>query len=445
MKNDKIKFAAISVLTLIFTGTSLLFMTARLMWYDIAFMVITDVILSLASCALLILINSDKKTYIKALTGIIGFLFPNVFTWGAIMGLNKVIGNGTTMIGISMTALLLIYALLVISFGIKNTKSVTTKVISVVLGLIMIASCVSPVSIAMIKDSVESYDSAVESVKQIKNDFKSAIPQTEIYNMINKHFSSPLADGKTEKKCIVIGYDGTRADVLSKFDGLEKSAISDVLDMGGSISLGYCGGVNWPEKNTQATSTAPGWCSILTGEWADQHGIYENYVNKSNDHLTLLTTLAENKTIDSSKFCVSWDSHFSNDKGTYTLEKQYCEDNHINTQFIDAKNDNGTLNNVLTDVKEEACSDFLFCIFEHGDHCGHQSGFNVKNPGYVKAFERNESFGDEIIKTIQSRETYDKEDWLIIITTDHGGINLEHGGDSKQERYTFICANKESF
>lgn len=443
MKNEKIKIASTAVLTLVFTAASLLFISARLMWYDIAFMVTTDIVLSLASCGLFILFNINKKLHLKLLVGVAGFLLPNVFTWGAIMGLNNLIGNGTLVIGVSIASLLLIYSAIVLTCGIRTYKSKSNKIISVCLAAIMIVSCISPISVATIKDSEKDYDSAVKSVKQIENDFDLAVPQTMIYNMINEHFSSPLTDGKTEKKCIVIGYDGTRADVLTKFAGLEKSAINDVISMGGKISLGYCGGVNWPEENTQATSTAPGWCSILTGTWADVHGIYENYVNKSNDHLTLLTTLVQNKTIDSSKFCVSWNSHFANEKGTYTPEKQYCEDKNINAQFIDAKDDNGTLNNVLTDVKQETCSDFLFCIFEHGDHSGHQSGFNAKNPGYVKAFEKNESFGDEIIKSIQARETYDKEDWLIIITTDHGGNKLEHGGASKQERYTFICANKD--
>ena len=49
----------------------------------------------------------------------------------------------------------------------------------------------------------------------------------------------------------------------------------------------------------------------------------------------------------------------------------------------------------------------------------------------------------EIIEAIESRENYASEDWLILITTDHGGIEKDNGGPSFEERMTFIVSNKE--
>ena len=49
----------------------------------------------------------------------------------------------------------------------------------------------------------------------------------------------------------------------------------------------------------------------------------------------------------------------------------------------------------------------------------------------------------ETIDAIKARETYDTEDWLIIITSDHGGFGTKHGKASIQERMTFIVSNKE--
>ena len=34
------------------------------------------------------------------------------------------------------------------------------------------------------------------------------------------------------------------------------------------------------------------------------------------------------------------------------------------------------------------------------------------------------------------------EDWLIVITTDHGGIETWHGGQTLEERSTWIVCNK---
>lgn len=110
---------------------------------------------------------------------------------------------------------------------------------------------------------------------------------------------------------------------------------------GGETILTYAGGVNYPYLNTQETSTAPGWCSMLTGEWANVHGIRFNVQRKSNDHLTLLTTLVQDKIIDSSAFYISWSGHFGSYFTTYYPEKQYVEDNGINTHFVQAKDDAG--------------------------------------------------------------------------------------------------------
>ena len=43
----------------------------------------------------------------------------------------------------------------------------------------------------------------------------------------------------------------------------------------------------------------------------------------------------------------------------------------------------------------------------------------------------------------EARETYETEDWLIIVTSDHGGIGTGHGGASIQERMTFLVMNKD--
>lgn len=275
-----------------------------------------------------------------------------------------------------------------------------------------------------------------------ENAIETAIPQTELFNVIKSHFESPLAEGKTVKKAIIIGYDGCRADVLKEMQ-YEKSAIASVLNDGGSIILSYCGGVNYPAKNTQDTSTAPGWCSILTGVWADAHGITENGIQKSLEYKTLLTTLVEDKTIDSASFITKWAGHFSRKKSTYILEKEYCEENNINVSFNKCKNDEASHEYTLSEIDKKDCADFIFVIYEPTDSTGHNYGFSINNPRYKEAFKTADLYGMEVIEAIKSRETYETEDWLIIITSDHGGIGTEHGDASVQERMTFIVANKE--
>lgn len=290
------------------------------------------------------------------------------------------------------------------------------------------------------KDTEEAYREKIAQV-EFENTIENAVPQTELYNIISNHFSSALPEGKTEKKAIIIGYDGCRADaltlVVSGYSGIQK-----LIDSGASVKLSYCGGVNYPAVNTQATSTAPGWCSILTGVWADKNGITGNGITKSLDYKTLLTTLTEDKIIDSASFTTSWNGHFVNDDSTYKLEKEYCENNNINVAFNFCSSDTQSTSKTLKDIKSDNCSDFIFTILEGPDHSGHTFGFSTNNPIYKIGFQLNELQSLSILNAIENRETYETEDWLIIITADHGGFGTGHGGPSIQERITFFVCNK---
>lgn len=290
-------------------------------------------------------------------------------------------------------------------------------------------------------DTEELYRQNIASVN-FDNTVENAIPQTELYNMIKAHYEAPLAEGKTEKKAIIIGYDGCRADVLTEMR-YEKSAIRDILAHGGSLKLSYCGGVNYPAENTQDTSTAPGWCSVLTGVWADKHGVTANGITKSMEYKTLLTSLVEDKIIDSSTFITKWKGHFDRKNATYLEEKAYCEENGLNVAFNRCKDDEASYEYALNEIGKTDCADFIFVIYEPTDSVGHDYGFTINNPDYKKAFQEADLYGIETLNAIMQRETYNTEDWLIIVTSDHGGIGTDHGGDSIQERMTFIASNKE--
>lgn len=290
-------------------------------------------------------------------------------------------------------------------------------------------------------DTEELYRQNVASVAY-ENKIEDAMPQTEIYDLIKGHFDSKLPKGKTEKKAIVIGFDGCRADILAEIDK-ENSAIAHLTSEGAPLKLAYCGGVNFPEKNTQGTSTAPGWCSILTGEWADKHGITGNDITKTMDTKTLLTSLTEEKVIDSAVFATKWKGHFSRNNATYLAEVDYCTANELNVDFALCKNDADTHAYTMNEIVKDDCADFIFSIYEPTDGTGHDKGFSFNNPKYKEAFKLEDSMALEVINGIKDRDTYEKEDWLIVITSDHGGIGTGHGNESIQERMTFIVANKD--
>lgn len=326
----------------------------------------------------------------------------------------------------------------------KNKKKTIISVISIVLILALIGGGIYLYVMRYSwdkNDTEELYRQKVASVGY-ENTIETAYPQTDLYGIIDEHFRSELPEGKIAKKAIVLGFDGCRADALTQLQQ-ENSAINSLLRDGASINLLYCGGVNYPEINTQDTSTAPGWCSILTGQWANVHGVTANDIPKSMDAKTLMTTLTEDGVIGSASFITKWAGHFSRKNATYLPEVQYCQEHALPVTFNKCDGNDASHELVMEEIADSACADFLFVIYEHTDSEGHNYGFSINNPGYKEAFIESDACGYEVIKAIENRETYESEDWLIIITSDHGGIKTNHGGESIQERMTFVVMNKE--
>ncbi len=325
----------------------------------------------------------------------------------------------------------------------KNKKKIIVIITSVVLALAIIGTSLGLYLTRYQRDKGDTEEFYRQNVAKVgyENTIETAYPQTDLYDIIDAHFNSELPEGKTEKKVIIIGYDGCRADVLAEKQ--DNGAVSYLLKNGASINLTYCGGVNYPAKNTQDTSTAPGWCSILTGEWADVHGITGNGITKSLDTKMLMTTLVEEDIIDNAAFITKWKGHFERNNSTYIDEKKYCEEKSLDIDFQLCKNDEKTHEATMAEVKSKDCADFVFAIYENTDSEGHSYGFTYNNPDYKKAFQQEDAYAYEVVKAIEARETYESEDWLIIVTSDHGGIGKDHGDASIQERMTFVVMNKE--
>lgn len=325
----------------------------------------------------------------------------------------------------------------------KNKKKIIITAVSVVVILGIIAGSLALYFTRYQRDKNDTEELYRQNVASVgyENTIETAYPTTDVYNIINEHFKSELPEGKTEKKVAIIGYDGCRADILTERQ--DNGAINYLLENGASINLTYCGGVNFPAENTQATSTAPGWCSMITGVWSDVHGITGNGITKAVEPKMLMTTLIEGDVIDDAAFITKWKGHFTNDDSTYKDEKAYCEKNNIDIDFNLRENKEDIHTGAMEEVTSKACADFVFIIYENTDSAGHDYGFSFNNPVYKDEFIVEDNYGYEVIKAIEARETYDTEDWLIIVTSDHGGIKGGHGGPSIQERMTFVVMNKD--
>lgn len=301
----------------------------------------------------------------------------------------------------------------------------------------------------------KKYYDTVASYNFWENKGTQAVPQTAVYNMIDEHINDQ--NGKT-KKVALLGYDGMRADSLATIrstgilddngtdiihgvnDNLQESGVNYILDNGGKAYLSYCGGEKG-KSSKQYTSTAPGWAAILTGVWGETSGVKNNGDRVKPESKTILLKYAQEKNIRSS-FISRWNTHFDD---TYLNEVEFVKANrNVPLQFVKTKTDKEIFDTVISNVTvgDPQEKDIVFCIFEAPDYNGHYTGFSNKNNHYVTSVIASDQYVYDVIKEIESRSTYEQEDWLIILTTDHGGINKGHGGQSLEERTTFIITNK---
>ncbi|MFD1430326.1 alkaline phosphatase family protein [Lacticaseibacillus mingshuiensis] len=303
----------------------------------------------------------------------------------------------------------------------------------------------------------QAYLDAVSTYPFWENTVATALPQKRIGQFVMAFLQAPSADGR-RKKVALIGYDGARADALvnilpanapqsaastTYFSGHAPSpvcsGISSEVAAGAHVYLTFAGGIRGTATE-QETSTAPGWASITTGRWGVDHGMTKSGVAKHISAKTFMLQAAE--TGLRSAFVASWPDHFH---VNYVDEIAYLKAHPaIPMRFIEEADDRGTFAQVrrcLTAGAADEC-DVVFCTLEGTDHNGHETGFGNTNYRYVDGLRDEDEMAYQLLETIRQRPNRAQEDWLIILTTDHGGLGCNHGGQTVEERTTWLVCNK---
>lgn len=302
-------------------------------------------------------------------------------------------------------------------------------------------------------DLTSDYFKRLYSIDVYENSTVTAIGAREVHDIIEKHFDSELPEGKTVKKAVLIGFDGVRADTFCALDTHETSAINSVLGDGGHAYISYAGGINFPYYNIQATDSAPGWTSIITGELYYKTGVLWNDYEKDDKYPTLMKSLIDDKLADKTSFYSAWGSYIDTTLGSENDSNKAAG---YDANYVDAAKyvteqkydipggdtDAAVTELAVNDLKNAECSDFIFALYETTDECGHAAGYHPDNELYMSAFAFEDELAQQIVDAVKARPTYDNEDWLIIMTTDHGGFNHSHGYCMAMERYTYIVSSK---
>lgn len=237
----------------------------------------------------------------------------------------------------------------------------------------------------------------------------------------NLQVEDNMQDTTSKQKVLVVGLDGVQFEKIAQ----TSTPYIDALN----ITRAYAGGI--PDTSSQQqTYSGPGWSSLLTGVWADQHKITSNNSGQA-DYASVLERLENNINPIYSASIWNWpnpnNQFFASDKNVTDIHMQNLSDEQVISESEDLIKNQGY--------------DFVFAALDEADHIGHAEGFSQN---YLNTISLLDSQLGKLMSAVKNREQQFNEDWLVLVVTDHGraGSGVSHGGDSEQERTVFIASNK---
>ncbi len=242
------------------------------------------------------------------------------------------------------------------------------------------------------------------------------------------------AGDQDSRHVLIIGIDGVRPDALRE----AQTPNLDKLAWNGRTSWQAIagGGSGKTDPTQQATSSGPGWSSILTGVWVDQHKVVDN--NFENNNLVryphLFAHIRKQQPDAELASIVHWnpinDHLLKPFPGLASVLKETESDQAVE----DAARE------YLAGANPTA----LFLHFDEVDGAGHAHGYGTDKPKYLEAIEKVDAHVGAVLAALKKRANHAQEDWLVLVTTDHGGIDKGHGGQTIDERTIWLVANGDN-
>jgi predicted AlkP superfamily pyrophosphatase or phosphodiesterase len=261
----------------------------------------------------------------------------------------------------------------------------------------------------------------------------------------------PLASAaEPPRKAVFIIVDGIPADVIER---VPTPALDEIAAAGGYTRASVGGELGG--RSETPTISAPGYMSLLTGTWAYKHNVWNNYKQSPNYAYWNLFRIVE--TVDPARTTAIFSTWVGNRTVLVGEGKPGAGDfriDHVADGFerdtVAFPHDEAKRYILAIDehVAAEAAAyiasqgpDLAWVYLQNTDNVAHDNG---DGEAFDAAVRQADAQVGRIWAAVRQRQSLG-EDWMIVVTTDHGRDPLtgkKHGGQSERERTIWIATNQ---
>lgn len=257
-------------------------------------------------------------------------------------------------------------------------------------------------------------------------------------------------NGEPARKAVFIVLDGIPADVIER---VHTPVLDEIAAAGGYARATVGGELGGPSQTP--TISAPGYMSLLTATWANKHNVRGNSRQSPNYAYWNIFRIVE--TVDPSRRTAIFSTWLDNRTVLLGEGKPGAGDfrlDHAADGFeLDTAafpHDSASRHILAIDEHVSALAgaylsaqgpDLTWVYLQHTDDAAHAHG---DSEAFHDAVRLADAQVGRIWRAVQRRQALG-EDWMIVVTTDHGRDPLTgkgHGGQSARERTTWIVTNQ---